>query len=192
VLLGAAVLAAHTQRLGALLGIVVVVVGAGVLDEPQSAKFRRLPIPFRKRNGRRALRLCLCRYSPEEADWPVPHWDRIKAQLLDDFRAEKKAQIDDVLEASGVAELLREAEAIEEQAYEVHDQTVETPASTFGVLLWQLELARDFFDHDTLLDVIIAGVKRLAGSECNTELEELMKAERSPQNAGEPEEGGVA
>jgi hypothetical protein len=48
------------------------------------------------------------------------------------------------------------------------------------VLLWQLERIRDYLedaeDRD-LLNSIMAGVKRLAGPDCNTELEELLKAE---------------
>jgi hypothetical protein len=44
--------------------------------------------------------------------------------------------------------------------------------------------ARDYFDHVTLLDPIIAGVKRLAGPNCNTELERLVKSERTREERG--------
>jgi hypothetical protein len=97
-------------------------------------------------------------------DRSVPHWDRIVAQLIDDFRAAKKAQIDDVLEASGVAALDREAAAVADQAYELHTKICDTPASSFPALLYQLELLRDDLEVPDLLDTIIAGVKRLAAA----------------------------
>jgi hypothetical protein len=48
-----------------------------------------------------------------DRDRQVPHFDRIKEQLLRDYRTAKKAQIDDVLEAAGVTALEREREALE-------------------------------------------------------------------------------
>jgi hypothetical protein len=123
-------------------------------------------------------------------DRPIPHWDRIVAQLLEDFRAAKKAQIDDVLEASGCAALLREVEELEQKTSDLEEQIYSTPATSCDALLWQLEALRDETDDKELLDTIVAGVRGLAGSECNTELvEELMKTERGEKDevrAAEP------
>ena len=75
-----------------------------------------------------------------------------------------------------------------EQAGELHDQICDTAAGSFDALLWQLELARDYCDNEELLDTIIAGVKRLAGPGCSLELEQLMKAERTPRNTQDAKE----
>jgi hypothetical protein len=104
------------------------------------------------------------------------------AQLLDDYRAARKAQIEDVREASGFEALYRQSTSLDDQAADLQDKIRETPASSLSALLWQLELARDYIDHETLLDTIIAGVKLLAGPDFRGfELEELMKAERKPR-----------
>lgn len=107
--------------------------------------------------------------------------DHITERALVEFRA-GLAKIHEAREASGCEALYREAEAIEERAYQIHDQVVETPAQSFDGLLWQLEFARDHLDFEGLTDTLIAGVKRLAGGACSLGLDELMKAERSPRS----------
>jgi hypothetical protein len=71
---------------------------------------------------------------------------------------------------------------------EVHEQIVSTQASSFDVLLWQLEHARNYIEGEGLLDTIIAGVRWLAGPECDNELEQLLKAERTPRDTDAPDE----
>jgi hypothetical protein len=89
-------------------------------------------------------------------------WDCIVTQLISDYRAARKVQIEDVQEASGCAALGREAEALDDEAYELRVKILETPASSLTALFYQLELARDLVDYEGLVDTIIAGIKRLA------------------------------
>jgi hypothetical protein len=114
--------------------------------------------------------------------------DRFEAKVLDEFKVGME-RIHELREASGCEALYREAEALEEQADELHDQICDTPAGSFDALLWQIEHARLYFEYEGMLDTIFAGVKRLAGPSCSLGLAELMKAERTPRRAeGEPEE----
>jgi hypothetical protein len=116
-------------------------------------------------------------------DRSIPHWDYIVVHLLDDFRAARKVQIEDVLEAAGAAALLREADALVDQAYEMHTKICDTPASSFPALLYQLELLREHLEVPDLLDTIIAGAKRLSAAASAEE-----KAEPEVIGFGEPEE----
>ena len=89
----------------------------------------------------------------------VPHWERIVAQVLNDFQDARKAQIDDVLEASGLMALEEEADSLTEQFGDLRLQILETPASSVEALIWQIGNAGA--DIDDVVDTIIAGVKRL-------------------------------
>jgi hypothetical protein len=111
-------------------------------------------------NFAKSLRVLL--WAREHERPSAEHWDRIVTQLVSDFRTARKAQIEDVLEASGCAALEREAEALDEEVYELRVKILATPARSLSALFYQLELARPEVDYEGLVDTIIAGVKRLA------------------------------
>jgi hypothetical protein len=74
-----------------------------------------------------------------------------------------KAKLDAVLEASGWEALHREAHALAERGEEIDLQIERTVATSFAGVLAQIEVLRENFGDHALLDMIIAGVKRLAG-----------------------------
>jgi hypothetical protein len=71
------------------------------------------------------------------------------------------ARFNEACEASGSTALEREAEALDDEVYELRVKILETPASSLSALFYQLELARPMVDYEGLVDTIIAGVKQL-------------------------------
>jgi hypothetical protein len=67
-------------------------------------------------------------------------------------------------EASGCEALLREADALSERGEDLDEQVESTVATSFAGVLAQLEVLRESFGDHALLETIITGIKRLAGS----------------------------
>jgi len=85
----------------------------------------------------------------------------------------RKAKIAELREEAGLEELERKAHALALQTDEIDEQIWQLQATSFAGLLGQLEWCRrEYGSEEGKLDTIIAGVKRLAGPECNTEFGE--------------------
>ena len=90
----------------------------------------------------------------------------------EEFRVHK-AKIAELREEAGLEELERKAHALALQTDEIDEQIWQLQATSFAGLLGQLEWCRrEYGSEEGKLDTIIAGVKRLAGPECNTEFGE--------------------
>ena len=98
-------------------------------------------------------------YTTEESVIYVREWS---AGALEQYRA-GKAKIEAVLEESGCQKLYREADAIEEQADELHDQICQMHATSIAGVIGQLRLLREDNggDNEELINTIMAGVTNL-------------------------------